>query len=146
MKGFNLLFVVAVIFSSCDETKKVIDVAGSVQLSGTYTITKLDATPIGEKAGITMTFAAIDKSIRGNTGCNSFFGNYNNVLYTLSFSDIAMTEMACPAGDIMQNEIKFTNALNNTGSYNLQDNVLTLYSKTDRSVLLTAKKETKEAQ
>lgn len=146
MKKAIFALLILASFISCDETKKVIDVAGSVQLSGTYTITQLDATPIGEKAGITMTFAAIDKSIRGNTGCNSFFGNYNNDLYALSFSDIAMTEKACPAGDIMQNEIKFTNALNNTGSYNLQENVLTLYSKTDRSVLLKAKKETKEAQ
>ena len=144
----KVIFAIAILISfiSCDETKKVIDVAGSVQLSGTYTITKLDETTVGAKAGITVTFAAIDKSVRGNTGCNSFFGSYNNDLYALTFSEIAMTEKACPAGNIMQNEIKFANALNNTGSYNLQDNVLTLYSKTDRSVLLTAKKDTKEAQ
>ena len=34
--GTLCLLTLFVIFTGCDETKKVIDVAGTVQLSGTY--------------------------------------------------------------------------------------------------------------
>ena len=83
---------------------------------------------------------ALDKTVRGNTGCNSFFGSYALDLYALSFSDIGNTEMACDQ-PIMDVENAFLNALRNTGSYGLENSMLTLYSKTDRSELLIARKE-----
>ncbi len=140
------VFIFTIITGSCDETKKVIDVAGNVQLSGMYTVTNINGNPVntsGDKK-VHMSFAALDKTIRGNTGCNSFFGSYTLDLYALSFSDIGQTEMACDE-PIMATENAFMQALRNTGSYSLQENILTLYSKADRSVLLTAKKDTKEA-
>lgn len=140
MKILNTLFIAAVLFTSCDETKKVIDVAGNVQLSGNYTISSIGDNAVSENAP-TISFTALDKSVRGNTGCNSFFGNYALDLYALSFSDIASTEMACNQ-PIMTNENQFMAALRNTGSYSLENNVLTLYSKNDRSVLLSAAKKT----
>lgn len=127
---------------SCDETKKVIDTAGNIQLSGAYTVNNLGGNSISENAP-TITFTALDKGVKGNTGCNSFFGNYVLDLYALSFSDIASTEMACDQ-PIMDNENAFLSALRDTGSYSLENNVLTLYSASDRSVLLTAAKETTE--
>ncbi|PKA82778.1 heat shock protein HslJ [Ulvibacter sp. MAR_2010_11] len=143
MKKLILLFTISIALMSCDETKKVIDVAGSVQLSGTYNVTSIEgknvATLADKKAFIT--FAALDKTIRGNTGCNDFFGSYTLDLYALSFSGVGSTKMYCEE-PVMTTERNFMQALNNTGSYGIQENVLTLYSKTDRSVLLTAKKET----
>ena len=144
MKILTLLmtFALTIVMSSCDETKKVIDVAGNVQLSGTYSILN-----IGEKAVTTMdgkkpyiTFVGLDKTIRGNTGCNSYFGNYSLDLYALSFSDVGQTEMYCDEGT-MATETKLMEALRNTGSYSIEENKLTLYSKMDRSVLLTANKD-----
>jgi heat shock protein HslJ len=132
----------AIVLTSCDETKKVIDVAGNVQLAGNYVISA-----IGDKAvkanAPTISFMAYDKSIKGNTGCNSFFGNYALDLNVLTFSDIGSTEMACEQ-PIMDIENNFLQALRNTGSFSLQNNVLTLLSKDDQSVLLKAQKETKE--
>lgn len=142
MRTLITIFTMAVLFSSCDETKKVIDVAGNVQLSGNYVVSS-----IGEKAVTTnapsMSFFAVDKSIKGNGGCNSFFGNYELDLYALSFSDIAATEMYCDE-PVMKIETSFMAALRDTGSYSIEANILTLYSKNDRSVLLKAAKETKE--
>ena len=43
-------------------------------------------------------------------------------------------------------ERAFLDAINTVGSYKLEGNVLTLYSKIDRSVLITATKETKEEE
>ena len=89
---------------------------------------------------VTFTLAALDKSISGNTGCNSFFGNYTIDLYAMSFGDIAVSENFCDK-PIMATETRLLKALKNTGSYALQDGILTLYSKTDRSVVLKATKE-----
>lgn len=135
---FTLLFA-ALVLTSCDETKKVIDVAGNVQLSGMYKVSNVNGNAVANK-NPTINFAALDKTIRGNTGCNSFFGNYALDLYALSFSDIGSTEMACDQ-PIMDVENAFLMALRNTGSYSIENSVLTLYSKTDRSVLLVAMKE-----
>jgi heat shock protein HslJ len=142
MKKIIALCITAILVMSCDETKKVIDVAGNVQLSGKYNVTEIGGSTISENAPY-ISFFALDKTIRGNTGCNSFFGNYALDLYALSFSDIGSTEMACDQ-PIMDVESAFLNALSNTGSYDIQNKVLTLYSKSDRTILLKAAKEVTE--
>ncbi|MEM7185825.1 MAG: META domain-containing protein [Bacteroidota bacterium] len=144
MKLLTTLFCAALLFTSCDETKKVIDAAGSVQLSGTYAVSNINNQAVSENAP-TISFYAIDKSVKGNTGCNSFFGNYALDLYALSFNDIASTEMACDQ-PIMDVENAFLNALNNTGSYEIENSVLTLYSKADRSTLLVAIKQERKTE
>ncbi|MCW5518313.1 META domain-containing protein [Aureitalea sp. L0-47] len=131
-----------IFFTSCDETKKVIEVAGNVQLAGSYAISVIGDKEVAENAP-TISFMAYDKSIKGNTGCNSFFGTYALDLNVLTFSDIGSTEMACEQ-PIMDIENNFLQALRETGSFSLQNNVLTLLSKDDQSVLLKAQKETNE--
>ena len=139
------LLIFAVIFTSCDETKKVIDVAGSVQLTGNYTVSAINGKKLSNTANPTFTLSALDNSVRGTTGCNSVFGTYNIDLYAISFSDLAVSEKACLDKNIMKSERDFVDALNNTGSYSLTNGALTFYSKTDRSVVLTASKDaTKE--
>lgn len=133
------ILIATLVCTSCDETKKVIDTAGSVQLSGTYTITSaMDKTITGTDK--TVTFAALDKSIKGNAGCNSFFGNYTLDLYALNFGQLASTEMYCDE-PIMEKENAIFKALRDTGSYTLENDVLTLLSKNDRSVLMKATKQ-----
>lgn len=141
MKLIITLFSVALLLSGCDETKKVIDVAGNVQLSGSYTVSNVNNEAVQENAP-TISFFALDKTVKGNTGCNSFFGKYALDLYALSFDDIASTEMACDQ-PIMDVENAFLNALRDTGSYEIENSVLTLYSKADRSTLLVAIKQEK---
>lgn len=142
MRALIVLFMATIFFTSCDETKKVIDVAGNVQLAGNYAISVIGDEDVTENAP-TISFMAYDKSIKGNTGCNSFFGKYALDLNVLTFSDIGSTEMACEQ-PIMDIENNFLQALRKTGSFSLQDNVLTLLSKDDQSVLLKAQKETTE--
>jgi heat shock protein HslJ len=142
MKIITILSLVlsSLIFVKCDETKKVIDVAGTVQLSGNYTVVDLGQTTLGTEA-MTFSFAAIDKSIRGYTGCNSFFGNYTIDLFALSFGEFAVSEKYCDE-PVMISERALLKALQDTGSYSLQNNVLTLYSKIDRTIILKANKTT----
>lgn len=135
------LILFAVIFTGCDETKKVIDVAGSVQLTGSYTVTALNGKKLVNTTNPTFTMSALDNSFRGTTGCNSVFGNYTIDLYAINFGDLAISEKFCTEKEIMKTERDFLDALNNAGSYALENGILTLYSKTDRSVLLSAKKD-----
>ena len=137
------LILFAVIFTGCDETKKVIDVAGSVQLTGSYTVTALNGKKVVNTTNPTFTMSALDNSFRGTTGCNSVFGNYTIDLYAINFGDLAVSEKFCTEKEIMKTERDFLDALNNAGSYALENGILTLYSKTDRSVLLSAKKDEK---
>lgn len=139
MKNTILILLISILLSSCDETKKVVDVAGQVQLSGTYQVTSLAGNKMTENAP-TITFSALENKVNGNTGCNQFFGTYTLDLYALSFSEIASTEMACDM-PIMATENVFLMALDQTGSYSMENGILTLYSKIDRGVLLNAKKE-----
>ncbi len=133
------LVLAAMLFIQCDETKKVIDVAGTVQLSGEYTVSEIGDNDLGT-IPLTFSLAALDKSISGNSSCNSFFGNYTLDLYVLSFGTFSITEKYCDES-IMDVERAYMEALANTGSYSLQENVLVLYSKMNRSVVLKANKK-----
>ncbi len=134
------LLIFTVLFTSCDETKRVIDVAGSVQLTGSYTVSVLNGSKMINATNPTFTLSALDNSLRGTTGCNSLFGNYTIDLYAISFNELAVSEKECTDTNLMKTEQEFLDALNNTGSYSLENGVLTLYSKTDRSALLSATK------
>ncbi|MEH6763533.1 META domain-containing protein [Aequorivita antarctica] len=136
------LLIFAVIFTGCDETKKVIDVAGNVQLTGSYTVSAINGKKLVNTTNPTFTLSALDNSFRGTTGCNSVFGNYTLDLYSISFGDLAVSEKMCMDKNIMKSERDFLDALKNTGSYALNNGVLTFYSKTDRSVLISATKDT----
>lgn len=137
-----LIFTLA--FTGCDETKRVIDVAGSVQLTGNYTVSAIKGEKITSSPSPTFTLSALDNSFRGTSGCNSVFGNYTIDLYAINFDNLAVSEKFCAEKDIMKTEGEFLDALNNTGSYSLENNVLTLYSKNDRSVVLSARKDSKK--
>ena len=139
MKILITIVLATLVLTGCDETKKVIDVAGNVQLSGAYKVSSINNNALSENAP-TMSFFAMDKTVRGNTGCNSFFGNYTPDLYAMSFNDIGSTELACDQ-PIMDVENAFLSALRKTGSYDIENSVLTLYSKADRSILLVAIKD-----
>ena len=140
MIKFITIVVIALSLIACDETKKVVDVAGNVQLSGLYRISSVSNKAVSENAP-TLNFIELEKSVRGNTGCNDFFGNYTIDHSTLSFNDIGSTEMACEQ-PIMDIENAFLQALRKTGSYDIENSVLTLYSKNDRSIILVAIKKT----
>ena len=140
------VLIFTLVFTGCDETKKVIDVAGNVQLTGSYTVSAINGKKITSTTNPTFSLSALDNSFRGTTGCNSVFGDYTLDMYAISFDNLAVSEKYCAEKDIMKTERDFLDALNNTGSYALENGILTFYSKTDRSVLLSAKKDVRNKQ
>jgi heat shock protein HslJ len=133
--------VLAIVFTSCDETKKVAQVAGSVQLSGSYKVTEANDTALSEDKKMSFVITALDKKIRGTTACNSFNGKFTVDVLTLRFSEMSISENYCD-DKTQKAEENLMRALRTTGSYILKNNILTLYSYPDHSVILKAMKDT----
>jgi heat shock protein HslJ len=140
MKTVFSILVCSILFltlTSCDETQRVINTASNVQLNGNYTINTVKEKSYTPK-GLVITFDALNKSVNATTECNNMFGTYTIDLYALSFSPLASTKMYCEGK--MDAEKEIGESLQETGSYTIENGVLKLYSKNDRSLLLTATK------
>ena len=143
MQKFKILFslfsllVMTILVTSCKETKEVIETAETVQLSGNYIVTSIQGVTVNSKSALTLQFTDINKTISGNSGCNQFSGNYSIDLYAINFGQLMATEMYCDE-PIMKTERACLKAISKTGSYSIENNVLTFYSKTDRSQILIA--------
>lgn len=75
-----------------------------------------------------------DGKFSANAGCNNIMGSYvMPSAFGLSFSNVAMTRMACPDMDL---EIRFSTMLEKVDSYKLKDNILQLM-KGKKEVLAT---------
>lgn len=144
MKKMVLLniFVFLLYFISCNETKKVTEVFENIELTGKYTITRINGKNITDRIP-TIVFNSIDKSASGNGGCNGYFGNYTLAGNKLNFGIFTVTEMYCDE-PIMDIERAFFKALSETGFFKIENNLLTLYSNTNRTVLLKANHDKKE--
>jgi len=121
---------------SCGETKKTTIVKNPIEISGNYIITKFGKR-LQKSDGLTLNFSSIDNSFSGNTGCNSFFGNYSLDLNGVLFNEIVISENYCDEALMMSEKILLS-VLKETGTYSLQNKILTLYSKIDNSEILIA--------
>jgi heat shock protein HslJ len=148
MKLFNMkiftalsLIVLVIVFTNCNETKKVIEDTGSDQLMGTYNVTELNNTKVSEDKVISFEISELNKSIKGTTGCNSFFGAIIKEGRSLRITEMNISENYCDEV-VMKSEQSLMRAFNATASYMLEKQKLTLYSDSDHSVILNAVKDT----
>ena len=141
MKTLLKLSLICTLFlaMSCDETKKVLDAAGEVQLTGTYLVKMLNNNMV--ENNITIGFNPLTKKINGDAGCNAYFGNYDVELFDLTFTGIGSTKKMCQPDSVMNTESDFLTALGNVGSYRLMNKVLTLYAKSDSAIVISAEKQ-----
>lgn len=82
---------------------------------------------------ITAIFIPGEAVVRGSSGCNHYFGDYEVTGSELSVSNIAFTEMACltPEG-IMEQEQLFLSMLAAAESFQVQEKQLTIFSGDDQ--------------
>ena len=109
----------------------------ALQLDGTaWEIVLLDGgAPI---AGTSITLSFEEDGIRGNAGCNTYFGGY--VLGndgSIQISDVGSTEMACldPAG-LMDQESSYLGLLSTAARAVLQGSQLTLQDESGRDLMV----------
>lgn len=143
MKTFTVLslIVLAIVFTNCNETKKIIEDAGSDQVMGTYHVTELNDTKVSKDKGMSFEISEFNKSIKGTTGCNSFFGAITKEGHSLRITEMNISENYCDEV-IMKSEQSLMRAFNATASYTLKEQILTLHSGSDQRIILIAIKDT----
>lgn len=127
-----LLLILAGLLVSCSST------SGSLAGQLTGKVWKLSA--IDGNAPLTGTKVTIqfkDGKISGSTGCNSYGGAYQ---FTgekgLQIKDVVQTEMACLTPDgVMDQESKFSQALNKAASLDIQAGKLILLDGSGKALL-----------
>ncbi|WP_316793898.1 DUF4377 domain-containing protein [Pedobacter frigoris] len=88
-----------------------------------------------EQSPVYMTFDGTKKRVGGKSGCNSFFGGYENKAGQLKFAQMAGTMMAC-SEELNKLEHQFLTLIGNkTFRYDVADQVLNLYEG-DKLVLM----------
>ena len=84
-------------------------------------------------AEITVMFIPDEDEIRGSSGCNHYFGDYEITGSELTVSNLAFTEMACltPEG-VMEQEQLFLSMLTAAESFQVQGKQLIILSANDQ--------------
>lgn len=138
---FTLAISVLFTFTSCEQTKQVLNTTSNVQLNGLYDILTVDGKDYNHK-NLTIQFNAMNKNFSATTECNNMFGDYNIDIYAITFSNIASTKKFCDGK--MEAEEEIAQTLSNVGSFEVVDGKLTLYALNDRSIIFTALKASDE--
>ncbi|MCA9910775.1 MAG: META domain-containing protein, partial [Anaerolineae bacterium] len=102
--------------------------------NGTETSVVADST-------VTLEFSA-DGQAGGNTGCNSFGGDYTVDGETITFGELVSTLMACADIDVMNQEQQYLAALNSADRFAVNGDQLTIWYDNDSSVLTFRTKTT----
>lgn len=129
------LAVITLTMISCSTTQKSNDQAKKDQslstdiTNTTWELVKLEGKDIdqseikGQK--IQFTLNSVDEMAFGYSGCNTFNGGYTlEEGNRISFSQMASTRMACPDGDI--NEQDVLDVFNSTDNYTINNGMLSL--------------------
>jgi len=95
------------------------------------------------ESGVFVTFEADGKKVFGRAGCNRFFGVYEKNESALTFSGMGATKMACPDMDI---ETIFFKVLEDTKSFAIKNDKLTLKDDNNVIAVFRAEKETSKKE
>ncbi|HEX6286142.1 MAG TPA: META domain-containing protein, partial [Acidimicrobiia bacterium] len=120
MKRIGFLALMTLLTVACLGSDFADSVEGSWQLSeGT-----LDGEPIPliDSHPITITFQ--DDQVGGTASCNSYGGTYETDGSTISFSSLAMTEMACMPEETMVAEQMYGTALTMVDTVTLDESLV----------------------
>lgn len=136
-----ILVLILTIFTNCNETKRIIQSTGSEQLTGTYNVSTLNGTITPRESAISFKISEANKTIKGTTGCNSFFGAITKEGNSFRITEISISENYCDE-EVIKTEQHLMRAFNSTATYILKEEILSLYSESDHSSILNAIKDT----
>jgi heat shock protein HslJ len=90
--------------------------------------------PVIAGSQVTLAFEA-DGRAGGESGCNTYGGNYRVDGDAITFDEVASTLMACADQAVMDQEQRFFLALQNAGTFELSGDNLAIQSADGQSVL-----------
>lgn len=125
-----MVLLAMVSISSCAPSSGIV-------LDGTsWELTSLVGMPLVEGSRITLSFE--DGEIRGNAGCNSYFGEYTlNSVGGFQVGAVSITEMACLNPDgVMEQETAYVQYLNCAFKAVIEGGQLTLQDVSAQDILV----------
>ncbi len=131
--GFFLLFLagIALVMLQGREMARQHMPGGGVSITGMeWRPTVVGAQQMPGDSGMFVLFE-VDGSIKGNGGCNNFFGALQKEGDGIAVGELGMTRMACPA-DIMARETAFMNALQDMSHFEMGADNLQLLNDENR--------------
>ena len=124
MKQLILIFLVTLMSCKGNQNTANVEPSQAAPLSGGYEVTDIVGSPLGDKKPL-INFDTKENRVFGNSGCNSYFGQYEQEGTTLKFGVLGSTEMACME-PLMKAEIALYNAFQKTASFDLENSILVL--------------------
>jgi heat shock protein HslJ len=125
--GFFLLFlagIALVMLQGREMARQNMPGGGAAMTATEWRPVHLGAEAVADDSGMFVLFE-VDGSIKGNGGCNNFFGSLQTTDGGISVGELGATRMACPA-DVMDREMAFMKALQDSTQFELGDNSLHL--------------------
>lgn len=120
-------------FTSCDETRQVLNTGSRVELNGTYNVEALNGAKVNNNA--TINFNGLAKTVNGNAGCNTYSADFTVENFQLNIGDIALTRKSCAD---MSTENEFIETLDEVTSYQKSGSTLILLA-ANGATLISAK-------
>ena len=125
--GFFLLFlagIALVMLQGRDMLRQNMPGGGASMTGIEWRPTRLGDDEIAADSDMFVSFE-VDGSIKGHGGCNNFFGSLQTTDGVLSVGELGATRMACPS-EIMDREMAFMKALQDTTQFEIGENSLQL--------------------
>ena len=124
LTGLTFLVLSGLILSACTSQQTSGELAGTTWKLISYGPSgNQSAAAVGIETKLDF---GTDGTVSGNLGCNSFSGNYEVKNGKLIFSQMISTLMACQEPQMAQ-EITALQVMTGTVSFQLSDNILTLF-------------------
>jgi len=131
--SISLVLVLAMTFTSCDETRQVLNTGSRVELNGSYNVEALNGAKVNNNS--TIIFNGLGKTVSGNAGCNTYNASFTVENFQLNIGDVAITRKSCPN---MSMENEFIAALGKVTSYQKNGGSLMLVA-ANGATLISAK-------
>ena len=131
--GFFLLFLagIALVMLQGREMARQNMPGGGASMTGTeWRPTVIGVQEMPGDSGMFVLFE-VDGSIKGNGGCNNFFGALQKKGGGITVGELGMTRMACPV-DVMDRETAFIEALQGTNHFETGKDILQLLNAENR--------------
>ncbi len=138
MKKSILFLTLVFVFSSCNETKKVVEVESNEILSGKYEIKSTQGVPANK---LFFEIDASENKISGKTNCNTYGGNFSVTNNEINIGPLMVTKMYCEE-HVMKEEHSIFKAFGDAKTFVYDNNMFTLSS--EEGVVLQAYRLVKE--
>ncbi|MGI9271551.1 MAG: META domain-containing protein [Woeseiaceae bacterium] len=125
--GFFLLFlagIALVMLQGREMARKNMPAGGATMTGQEWRPMIIGTSEMPDDSGMYVLFE-VDGSIKGNGGCNNFFGSLEETDNGVVVGHLGSTRMACP-GEIMDRETAFMAALQEARRFELGENSLQL--------------------